>query len=94
MTARALTEIESLELQTRPVTNGYHDEYHQICELILDNWRHFTDVQRGIAATVMSWRFPAERVSGKQRWHLEKALEAARQLGLLANTAIEETTLQ
>ena len=73
-------QLQHLSNPSYPVSHSVHDQLHELCGVILDNWRLVSAMHTGIASTVMGWTKPAERVSQKQMYRLA---EAAAILGVL-----------
>lgn len=68
--------MRSLTIIKNPNAEGVktaNDDLRSVCEKILDNWRAFTGVQIGIAATMVNFANPAEMLSGKQLYRLQQA---------------------
>jgi hypothetical protein len=58
-----------------PISGGDNNDVlrEELCR-ILDNWRTVTPIQLSIAVTLVNAHRPAESMSVKQAWHIDKAL--------------------
>jgi hypothetical protein len=58
-----------------PATGGDNNSKLRVkLGLIVDNWRSVTPIQASIALTLYNAYRPAEAMSIKQAWHIEKAI--------------------
>jgi len=88
MSKRELATIDKFEGLHRPVENGDHNEVHELCEFVLDNWRSFTKLQIQIACTMLNLREPATTMSEKQRFHINEMLKMYREIKGLPDPGI------